>query len=244
WAISIGTGVNQVAARAAAENNQLLFNLAAPHLGPTIVTVGAWLMVTSVLAASLSFHNAVARYGYALGREGVLPRVFGATSRHFSSPKVASLAQSGLAAGFIAWYAIAGLDPLTQGFFWGGMLGGLGCLILYTLAAAAIPAYFATHASDRSPWVKYAAPALAFLALAVITVVAVRDFDVMIGVPAGHPAALTLPATYIAVALAGVAWAVFLKTARPRTFRAIGLGAHAVTGQTTTPAALAQEGTA
>lgn len=242
WAISVGAGADRVAARSAAEDNQLIFNLAAPHLGGTIVTIGAWLMVTSVIAASLSFHNAVARYAYALGREGVLPRAFGATSRHFSSPKIASLAQSVLAAGFIAAYALAGLDPLVHGFFWGGMLGGLGCLVLYTLTAAAIPAYFTRHACTRSPLVKYAAPTLALAALAAITIVAVRDFHVMIGVPAGSAAAIGLPATYLAAALIGVAWTTYLKAAKPRIFHTIGLGAHAATGQTTTTPTPAQEG--
>ena len=39
------------------------------------------LFCTSLFAALLAFHNAVSRYGFALGREGVFPRVFARTSR-------------------------------------------------------------------------------------------------------------------------------------------------------------------
>jgi hypothetical protein len=40
-----------------------------------------------------------------------------------------------------------------------------------------------------------------------------------------------LPASYGAVAVIGLAWGLVLKFRRPQTYAAIGLGAHAATGQ-------------
>ena len=46
----------------------------------TIADIATLLFCTSLFAASLSFHNAVSRYFFALGRAGVLPRAFGRTT--------------------------------------------------------------------------------------------------------------------------------------------------------------------
>jgi amino acid transporter len=49
------------------------------------------LFAASLFAALLSFHNAVARYTFALGRERVLPRAFSRVQAHTGAPYIASL---------------------------------------------------------------------------------------------------------------------------------------------------------
>ena len=49
---------------------------------------------TSSLACGLAFHNGMVRYFYAMGREGILPKVFGRTHKHYHSPYMATIAQS------------------------------------------------------------------------------------------------------------------------------------------------------
>jgi amino acid transporter len=44
------------------------------------------LFISSVFAALLAFHNAVARYLYALGREGLVPERLGRTHASTSVP--------------------------------------------------------------------------------------------------------------------------------------------------------------
>ena len=51
----------------------VLFVAGAERLGAIWGSAAALLFATSLFAALLSFHNAVARYAFALGREGVLP---------------------------------------------------------------------------------------------------------------------------------------------------------------------------
>jgi hypothetical protein len=80
------------------------------------------------------------------------------------------------------------------------------------------------------------ATALAAVLLGGIVVLAVQHYATLLGVPAGDPAAWMLPASYATVAAIGQAWGLALKIWRPQAYAAIGLGAHAVTGQLT-PAA-------
>ena len=63
--------------------------------------VGGWLQVlmviaisTSALACGLAFHNGMVRYLYAMGREGIVPTIFGKTHPRYRSPHIAILAQS------------------------------------------------------------------------------------------------------------------------------------------------------
>ena len=80
WTMTVAVGPDQIVAEAGEQSVELIFNLAAAHLGDTAVTIGQVLFLTSVLAAMISFHNTTARYTFALGRERVLPAVFGQTS--------------------------------------------------------------------------------------------------------------------------------------------------------------------
>lgn len=91
----------------------------------------------------------------------------------------------------------------------------------------------ATRAGEN-PWRRLIAPALAAAALAGIAALAIQHYAVLLGVPAGAVAAWAFPAGYAAVAAAGLGWGLVLKARRPATYAAIGLGAHAVTGQHTT----------
>ena len=64
--------------------------------------VGRWLgialivfVVTSNFASSFAMHQAMVRYFYSLGREGILPRIFGKAHSRWKSPYLATFAQSG-----------------------------------------------------------------------------------------------------------------------------------------------------
>jgi amino acid transporter len=63
--------------------------------------VGRWMgialivfVVTSNFASSFAMHQAMGRYFYSMGREGILPRVFGRTHPTWRSPYPATFAQS------------------------------------------------------------------------------------------------------------------------------------------------------
>ena len=62
-----------------------------------LVHIGYVLFLTSVFAALLAFHAAVARYQFALGRERVLPAAWGRTHPRTGAPLLGSITQSVLA---------------------------------------------------------------------------------------------------------------------------------------------------
>src|SRR5699024_10116181 len=99
---------DQFVATSQEQQTGVIFGLAGAQLGPTVVTIAEVLLITSIVAATVSFHNTVARYMFSLGREGVLPRVLGRTSAGNGAPRAASIVQSVIGAAVIGGYALGG----------------------------------------------------------------------------------------------------------------------------------------
>ncbi|HEY8473115.1 MAG TPA: APC family permease, partial [Natronosporangium sp.] len=230
WGMAVAVGADQIAAQAGELEVALIFELADQHLGTVFANIGWALLLTSLLAAMIAFHNITARYGFALGRERVLPRVFGRTSQRSGSPKIASLVQSLIGVAVITTYALAGWDPLVQLFFWGGTSGGLGVLLLITCTSVAVVVYFARqHREQETVWARHIAPVLATVTLLVVVWLALSQVDTLLGVPPDHTLRWFVPVGYLVVFLAGTGWGLILRASRPDVYAGIGLGARAVT---------------
>jgi amino acid transporter len=221
WAMAARNGTAHVVT-AAAQGPGLLFSLGDGFLNQA----GQWLFLTSLFAAALAFHNAVLRYAFSLGREGVLPGRLGTTAGN-SIPRTASLAQSATGLAVIGAFALGGWPPETGLFFGGGTTGGFGILVLLALTSMAVIAFFWRDHRRESAWSRLTAPALAAAVLTVLAVLAVQHYSTLLGVQPGAPAAWALPAGYAALAAAGVARALYLRMNRPEVYQTIGLGVYA-----------------
>lgn len=229
WAMAARNGDGHVVAAAGQQGPGLLFGLGGSG---ALSQAAQWLFLTSLFAAALAFHNCVWRYMFALGRENVLPAALGRTGGN-NIPKAASLTQSVTALAVIVAYAIAGWQPMTQLFFWLGTTGGFGILILLALTSAAVIVFFARDHRGEPTRRRLIAPALAAILLTGIIVLAVLNYDTLLGVAPGSAAAWALPASYAAIIVIGLIWGLILRTSRPRVYATLGLGAHAITGETT-----------
>jgi len=70
------------------------YPLASTYVGGFLQALMIIAISTSALACGLAFHNGMVRYLYAMGREGILGRVFGRTHPRYSSPHIAIITQS------------------------------------------------------------------------------------------------------------------------------------------------------
>jgi len=225
WAMSVATGPDRISAVAAEHQTDLVFTLVGPHLPGILVDIGYVLFMTSVFAALLAFHAAVARYQFALGREGVLPSIWGYTHPRTGAPVAGSITQSVLALVVISAYALAGLDPLLYLFAWLTTIGGLGVLILMWAASAAVIVFFQRHRRGENVWRAYVAPLLAFLLLSIVLAATIIGFGDLLQVSADSPFRWLIPVAYLGVAAIGFVWALIMRTVRPEVFAAIGRGA-------------------
>jgi amino acid transporter len=230
WAMSVNAGPDKIVGVAQAHRTDLVFFLIGPHVPVVIVDVGYVLFMTSVFAALLAFHAAVARYQFALGREGVLPAAWGRTHPRTGAPLMGSVTQSVLAIAVLSAYAFAGAEPLVYVFAWLTTIGGLGVLILMWAASAAVMAFFVRNPHRENMWRAQIAPFLAFLLLTVVLAATVIGFGELLQVSGDSPFQWLVPVAYLAVAAIGFAWALMMRAARPEAYAVIGRGADGRVG--------------
>ena len=143
---------------------------------------------TSSLACGLAFHNGMVRYFYAMGREGILPKVFGRTHPKYRSPHIATIAQSLFSAllmiGFAfvlqktnadgsVSYALGIADGKTyvqaDGIYpytWLAIIGTIAFVIVYIMVNIASPVFALRFEKSSFRWpVHILAPVLSILVL-------------------------------------------------------------------------------
>ncbi|MFG1602818.1 APC family permease [Actinoplanes sp. NPDC049265] len=226
WAMSVAAGPDQIVARSTAEGSALIFNLAAPHLPPAVITTGQFLLLSSIFAAILAFQNTDARIVFALAREGVFPTLWGRVGKRSKAPVGGSITQTVVAFAGIVAFVLTGWDPFTKGFFWLTVLGGVGVLALMTITSSAVVAFFARRDNQAGVWEGRVAPALAFVALAGVCYATVDNAAALFGVDPASGTQWWLLGAYPAVFAVGVVWAFIVRRARPEVYARIGLGAH------------------
>jgi amino acid transporter len=225
WSLIIGAGAAQLVAllRSLPDPTRFLFAMSDLYVGRWLSAAMSVLFVTSVFAGLLAFHNAAARYFYALGREGILPARLGRTHSRHSSPHAGSVAQTVIGLAVVGAFAAARADPVLTLFSWMTNLGTLGVIALMALASAAVPAYFHRRERGRQGLIRTRiAPVLAGLALLGILVLAIIHFDVLTG--SSDLMSVALPAILPIAACLGAVRAWHLRRTDPGRYRGLGRG--------------------
>lgn len=181
WAVVLAFGSNSVADAAAADPAGLTFAAAAQFLGATWSDIIQIMLVTSLFAALLAFHNAISRYVFALARRGAAPKVLARTHARHGSPHVGSIFQTLSAVLVVGVFAFAGADPILQLFTWMSGLATVSILVLMILTGVAIYTFFARTRVDSRTWHTKIAPVLGTLGLLVVLGLVLDNFTLLIG---------------------------------------------------------------
>lgn len=170
WAFVVAHGATAVvesANRTLAGEGNLLLETTSAALGRGGRDVVNVLLLTSLFACVLYFHNVIARYQFTLANKGLLPRRLGEIHPGHASPAFSSVVQSLTAVVIVGVLAVAGVDPLVGVF--GSMAGvaTVGMVLLMLSTSVAVLAYFAAHreAAAGRWWQAGLAPGLATLGL-------------------------------------------------------------------------------
>ena len=186
WAFVVAIGPDQVTAVAQrtldGEANMLLDTTddTLGRVGRDIVNV---LLLSSLFACVLSFHNVIARYQFVLAGKGLLPRRLGDVHPTHHSPAFSSVVQTVTAALIVLILAVFRVDPLVGVF--GSMAGvaTVGMVILMLTTSVAVLAYFVRHRESAGGrlWQTRIAPALACLGLLASLWLVLSNFTLVTG---------------------------------------------------------------
>ena len=173
------------------------------------------------VAGLLAFHNSAARYFYASGREGLLPRRLGTTHRVHQSPHLGSVCQTLIALVTIVAFVIAGGDPVLTLFSWLTNVATLCIIALMALASLAVVMFFRKRGdASESKMRTVILPLVAAAALGSILALAIANFSILTG--ASKTISYALTALLPLAALIGVALSQRLLRSDPRLFGQLG----------------------
>ncbi|WP_436524415.1 APC family permease [Actinoplanes sp. HUAS TT8] len=228
WSLIVAAGPRVVAGRAAARGPELIFALADDRLAPWAVTIGRLMLFTGLLAAILAVHHAIARYLFALGREGVLPAVLGNVSHRTRAPRAASLTQSLIAGAAVLGAAVAGAESSARTARWLIVGGSLAVLVLLLLTAVAAVLHLNRVPGPENVWVRFVAPVLSTVSLGVLVYLALLNLGALLDVPRGSPWVVVVVSSLGACLVVGLGHALVLRSTQPVRYAGIGLAGAAL----------------
>ncbi|MFF7264500.1 APC family permease [Streptomyces sp. NPDC008159] len=216
WTVIQAFGDAKVIATAGSNPADLFFSAITVYVGPWAADLMHILIVTSVLASLLAFHNAINRYGLALAEEGILPKALARVHPRHRSPYVAGIAQTVLGAAVVLAFAAAGADPYMQLLLWVNTPGMLALMVLQLLAAIAVPLYFRRRTHGEGALRTVVAPVAAAVLLTGAIALVVTHLDQFTG--ASTTVNTVLAAIVPAVLVIGLALGWWLRRSRPEVY--------------------------
>lgn len=227
WALLTALGKSGVDGAKTADVSTMFNDLAKQYVGSVIPQIVTVLVITSTFACLLASHNAVARYGYSLGKDGVLPSRFGQAHNRFRSPHRASVIVTVLELIAIVVIAAAtrfdaaGTDAYAVYIRMNG-LGAIAVVFLMCVVSIAVIGYFRRNRAlaEGEMWKTAVAPTLGLLGLLMILVLALQNVGALIG--ASTTVSLLLTVALPVVFAGGFGYARMLRSSKPAVYQQIG----------------------
>ncbi|MFP3798013.1 MULTISPECIES: APC family permease [Paraburkholderia] len=220
WAIVCAYGLKDVADVATKQPGDFWFMQSAKYLGGTMTTAMSLLLLSSIFASLLSFHNTIVRYIHALSVEGLLPAKLDRLHPKYGSPYLASYLQTLSVLAPIGIFVMVGADPFNIVFSCTSALGTIGIVMLQAVTSFAVVAYFRATKKDTRFWHALAAPVLGGIGLLWIGFVLIGNLDALSGSDSAIVRAF--PWIVLTVAVLGIVLGFALKRARPDIYARFG----------------------
>src|SRR4051794_30822514 len=156
----------------AAQNPNGPFFVAMRHFGSHwLATCMQVLILTGSFACAMAFHNVAMRYGYAMGREGILPKALGRTHPTHKSPYIASITQTVVAVALVlAWgigsgfgYKDAFDTAYVRIYTMMAVQGVVWILAIQATCALAVVVWHRRHKHPDSAWIVVVCPVIAII---------------------------------------------------------------------------------
>lgn len=220
WGLVMAWGPDGVLAEAGKDPGSLILVTAARYIGGVGEAVLNVLLLTSMFACVLSFHNVITRYQHSMANAALLPGRLGVVHRRHASPHTSSVVQTVTAAALMVLFAVLGLDPVLQVFSWFAGVATLAVAVLMAATSLAVIVYFRRNRADGRLWNTVVAPVLGFVGLIAAAGLIWANFPVLVGDAdaAGHPVfgvvSTVLTGLVVLAAVVGVVQALVLRRTR------------------------------
>lgn len=218
WGLIQAHGAANVQAAVAANPELFVFQLAELALGKWSVLVITVLLITSLFAATQSFHNNIARYFYVISRDGLFLSKLAKLHPTKNTPYISSICQTIFMITLTVLLAVLKQDPLIDIFTWGSAITTMSILLLQIFVSIAVIVFFNKRPQLSLPqWkVKYA-PIAAAILMSIVLYLVTMNLDILSGIKSN--VIYLVPALVFGSAISGYLYAILLAKISPNVKR-------------------------
>lgn len=217
WLLISAYGAHDVVEAATKDPGNLWYSMSTRIVGKWSADVMSVLLMTSLFAVLLSFHNAISRYFYSMGREGILPRRLATLHSVHQTPCFASFVQTIygmvvlLLCGFFGLDAMNVVVPLTAA------PASIGIVAVQCLTSLAVIGFFSKDPRHTNLWQRAIAPTLSFVGLSWVLYLVVDNMALLTG---GETIANKIISEgMLATAMFGFGLALWIRKRRPSLYQ-------------------------
>jgi amino acid transporter len=226
WGVIVGNGpAKAVELASSATPFDLLYAPTAQYVGQWGVSVFEWLVLGGSFACALAIHNSAARYLFAFGRDGLLPRRLGEAHPKHASPWIASLTQSVFAGILLIVCVVTDSDPYAELFVLVAILATLCLLIVQTMSSIATVVYFHVkkqHPETASWWRTLAAPIVGGAGMVYVIYLMASNMSAAAGTASGSLFFKMIPYIVVVLLFGSIGLALYWRKAKPDLYARIG----------------------
>lgn len=186
WVLIIGMGASNavaVANQTLHGSGNMILDIAQQYTGTLSRSMIQVLLITSLFACVLSFHNVLARYQYVLASKKYMPQFLTKIHKKHQSPSNSSLIQTLTAFTTLLVCTIFNLDPLTQVFAYMAGISTVGVVMLMLLTSIAVVVFFKRSIAikEQSFLKSQVIPFFSSLLLAICLISILMNFMILTG---------------------------------------------------------------
>lgn len=181
WSLVQAYGFDQIVAIASKDPGNFVFNITRQYVGQWAVETMSVLLITSLFAAALAFHNNISRYLFSISRDGLIWKELCKTHPTNGTPHNASHVHSVIMLMLLAGMGSAGLDPMVHIFAIGSAVATLCILILQLGVSAAVILFFRRVENNENPFTVFWAPLLSMMCMSVTIILVVNNLQSLSG---------------------------------------------------------------
>ncbi|WP_157680392.1 APC family permease [Mycobacterium dioxanotrophicus] len=219
WALVTFYGVNGAVDAAKADSTGMFAAGLRFYAGNVVAEIMTCMVVTSLFAATLAAHNPLARYTFALARDGVLPSFLGRVDANHGSPSTASATVSTIALLLTLPFVFVDVDAVTF-YSWMFGIGTYAILVLMATTCLAVLVYFRRIRHQERAWNTLIAPGLGLVGMIAMLSISSYYFPLLVG--GNFAVGLGLQLFILALAVFGCVLALVWRRTRPEVYRRIG----------------------
>lgn len=217
WLFIVAIGPAQLTDRLAQDPGGIWFSLSTQLVGPILADAINVLLITSLFAVLLSFHNSLSRYLFSLGREGIIAKCFSRTHSRHQTPYIASTFQTVVSVVLLALLGVSGADPMTQVMPLGSAPATIGILSVQLMTCLAVIGFFRREHRGTTLWQRLIAPLASAVGLGWVLYMIITHMDLLTG---GESVLnVLIPLAMLLVGVLGLLLAAWLKWTKPQLYQ-------------------------